>query len=163
MSRTPAVIFDRDGTLASVDWCRPVERDNESWKNYNLALPFDAVVPEIAALLHSIRPGVVRIMTTGRMENLRPRMWDWIRKHDLPIDILLMRADRDTRNDSIVKREIFEQKIAPNFDVKFVVDDRPQVCDTWRALGLPLLQVTDPCIDPPIFRAMDTLRDTDTD
>lgn len=157
--RQPAVIFDRDGTLASVAWCAPQSRDNASWMAYNAALPFDAVVPTVAALLHSVRPGVTRIMVSGRAEGDHPgdrhrrfRMLDWIAKNNLPIDLLIMRAGGDTRQDSVVKREIFDTLIAPNFDVRMVVDDRPQVCDVWRDLGLPLIQVTDPGIDPPIFR-----------
>lgn len=149
--KIPAVIFDRDGTLASVDWCRPDDRSNASWERFNAALPFDAVVPWVAALLHSVRPGVVRIMTTGRTDDLRPRLSDWLVKHDLPIDMLLMRAFGDTRKDSIVKQEIYDQRIAPFFDVRLVVDDRPQVCDMWRANGLNLIQVIDPVIPPPIL------------
>ena len=44
----------------------------------------------------------------------------------------LARADRDNRNDAIVKREIYETKIAPCFDVKLCVDDRPRVIRMYR-------------------------------
>ena len=153
MSRLPAVIFDRDGTLASVDWVRPVERDPESWARFNAALPFDAVVPVVAGLLRSVRPGVHRIMTSGRDGSLRPRMQDWIAKHGLPIDHLFMRRAGDRRVDSVVKTEIYRELIEPRFEVLYVVDDRPQVCDAWRELGLPVLQVADPGIAPGILAA----------
>lgn len=141
--KPPAVIFDRDGTLAAVDR-RFVTGDKPDWEGFNASLTFDAPVPVIAALFHSIRPGVVKIVTTGRTDNLRPRMLDWFHKHDLVPDLLLMRRTGDQRKDSLVKREIFQNRIEPFFDVKFVVDDRPQVCDGWRDLGLPLLQVSQP-------------------
>lgn len=154
----PAVIFDRDGTLASVAHVAPGDRSESSWRNYNAALRFDAPVPVVAGLLRSIRPGVVRIMTSGRAEGDHPgdrrrrfAMQDWLHKHDLPIDLLIMRSGGDQRRDSIVKREMYESLIQPYFDVRFVVDDRPQVCDTWRELGLHILQVTDPGIMPPIL------------
>lgn len=156
--RMPAVIFDRDGTLASVAYTAPTDRSDSSWRNYNASLPFDAPVPVVAGLLRSIRPGVVRIMTSGRMEGdwdgdkrRRFAMRDWLYKHDLPIDLLFMRRGGDTRRDSIVKREIYERDIAPYFDVRYVVDDRQQVVDEWREMGLPVLQVVDPVILPPIF------------
>ena len=38
------------------------------------------------------------------------------------------------------------------FDVRYVIDDRPQVCDIWRELGLRVMQVVDPGIEPPIAR-----------
>lgn len=155
--RTPAVIFDRDGTLASVSYVAPNDRSTGSWAAFNAALPFDAPVPTVAALLRSIRPGVTRIMTSGRMagdsfgQTFRYiYMWSWLRKHDLPIDRLYMRHAGDTRLDSIVKEEMYRTFIEPLFDVRYVVDDRPQVCDMWRSLGLHVLQVKDPGILPPI-------------
>lgn len=160
--KQPAVIFDRDGTLASVAFTAPTTKNNDDWRNYNASLPFDAPVPIVAGLLRSIRPGVTRIMTSGRMEgdwagDLRRRwaMRDWLNKHALPIDHLYMRRGGDQRADSIVKREMYLNLIEPIFDVRFVVDDRPQVCDGWRELGLPVLQVTDPVILPPIFGSTD--------
>lgn len=158
MTRHPAVIFDRDGTLASVAHVAPTDKSQSSWKNYNAALRFDAPVPVVAGLLRSIRPGVARIMTSGRAEGDHPgdrrrrfAMEDWLAKHDLPIDLLLMREGGDQRRDSIVKEEIYRRYIEPYFDVRFVIDDRPQVVQTWRELGLHVLQVTDPGIMPPIW------------
>ncbi len=77
-------------------------------------------------------------------------MQDWLDKNSLPIDLLLMREGGDQRLDSIVKREIYLRDIEPFYRVLFVVDDRPQVVATWQELGLPVLQVTDPGILPPI-------------
>jgi len=54
-----------------------------------------------------------------------------------------MRATGDNRKDSIVKKEIYEGIIKPVFDVKFVLDDRNQVVEMWRSLGLTVLQVAD--------------------
>ena len=45
---------------------------------------------------------------------------------------------------------MFDQIIAPRFDVQFVVDDRQQVVDMWRSLGLRVVQVQDPGIMPSI-------------
>lgn len=160
MSKRPAIITDRDGTLASVAHVAPQDQSNVSWMMYNAAMAFDAVVPSVLATLQwAIRtmPDVTVIMTSGRASGDYPgdvrrrrQMEGWILKHNLPIDALLMRKGGDQRRDSIVKREMYEQSIEPYFDVLLVIDDRPQVCDMWRDLGLPLLQVTDPGILPPI-------------
>lgn len=150
------MIFDRDGTLASVKWCAPIDRSNESWRVFNGMLPFDPVVPEIAALLRSVRPGVERIMVSGRMAGDHQgdthrylAMMSWVVKHDLPIDHLFMREGGDFRVDSIVKKEIYHRWIEPYYDVRLVVDDRPQVIEMWRDLGLHVISVQDPGIDPP--------------
>ena len=52
-----------------------------------------------------------------------------------------MRPENDNRQDSIVKREIFEQYIKGVYDIEFVLDDRNQVVEMWRSLGLKCLQV----------------------
>jgi len=157
--KPPAVIFDRDGTLASVAYCLPATGTDAAWAEYNAALPFDAPIPSVCGLLRAIRPGVTRIMVSGRREGdwagdrrRRWRMQDWIVKHQLPIDWLLMRAGGDYRIDSEVKAQMYREQIAPLYTVRYVVDDRPQVIDMWRQLGLPVLPVVDPGIEPPIAR-----------
>lgn len=158
--KRPAIITDRDGTLASVAHVAPQDQSSVSWMMYNAAMPFDAVVPRVRTMIEwCIRtiPDITVIMTSGRAggdypgDNHREMlMRDWIRKHNLPIDVLLMRKGGDQRRDSIVKREMYEDVIAPRFDVLLAIDDRPQVCEVWRDLGVPLVQVTDPGILPPI-------------
>jgi hypothetical protein len=153
-----AIIFDRDGTLASVAHVAPTDlRDQAQWGDFNAAMPFDAPVPEVVALLRSIHPSVARIMVSGRAAGDRVgdrrrllQMTDWIRKHDLPIDHLFMRRGGDNRRDDVVKLDFLQNEILPRFDVRFVVDDRQQVVDMWRAQGLPVLQVKDPGILPAL-------------
>jgi Straboviridae polynucleotide kinase len=148
--KTKAVIFDRDGTLASC-FARPLDRSNASWTDFNAALRFDAPVPVVCGLLRSIRPGITRIMVSGRAEGDHPgdrrrrfAMQDWVAKHSLPVDLILMRSGGDMRLDSVVKHEILHDLILPRFDVLYAVDDRPQVAQVWRDHGIPVLEVTDP-------------------
>lgn len=152
-----AVIFDRDGTLASVAYAAPADKSAASWANYNAALPFDAPVPAVVGLFHSIRPGIARIMVSGRAAGDHPgdrrrrfAMQDWNAKHGLDFDLFLQRQGGDQRRDSIVKDEILVNDILPRFDVVFAIDDRPQVIDVWRAHGIPVLPVVDPGIAPSI-------------
>ena len=68
-------------------------------------------------------------------------------EHGIGASALFMRAPGDMRKDTIVKEEIFWRDIADNFNVQFVVDDRPSVCRMWRELGLKVLQVGNPHIE----------------
>jgi hypothetical protein len=54
---------------------------------------------------------------------------------------LLMRTEGDHRSDDIVKKEIYEKRIAPQYDVVIVFDDRDKVVKMWRDLGLLCGQV----------------------
>jgi hypothetical protein len=58
-----------------------------------------------------------------------------------------MRQAGDMRKDSIIKSEIFWENVAPNYDVKMVIDDRPQVTRMWRSIGLNVLQVGNPYVE----------------
>ena len=40
-----------------------------------------------------------------------------------------------------IKREIFENYIRDYYNIQFVLDDRNQVVEMWRSLGLKCLQV----------------------
>lgn len=159
-----AIIIDRDGTAASCFMRSAVEdRNNADWAAFNAALPFDAVVPEVRDGLIFLRllfPDVAFIMTSGRSEGDYPGdrrrrflMRDWIVKHDLPIDLLLMREGGDTRRDSIIKLEILDRDIAPFYDVLFAIDDRPQVIEAWESRGILVIAVDDPNIAPFILSA----------
>jgi hypothetical protein len=148
----PAVIFDRDGTLAS---CQRhlVSDGNSEWGEFNAWIPFDAPVPEVAAMFRMIRnhSDLAIIITTGRTDVYRIQMSSWLEKHDLWPDRLFMRNAGDRRVDSTVKLEIYRRFIEPEYDVQLVVDDRPQVVEMWRSIGLPVIAVTDPVISPPIL------------
>jgi hypothetical protein len=52
-----------------------------------------------------------------------------------------MRATGDNRKDSIVKEEIYKNDILPEYYVEFVLDDRQQVVDALREMGLQVWQV----------------------
>lgn len=146
--KPPCVIFDRDGTLFSVDG--PTDRNDATWANYNARIRFDAPVPVIHALWHAIRPGVARIVVSGRDGAFAPAMRDSFAKHGIVPDAFFHRPVNDRRVDSKVKAQILDECILPRWDVRFVIDDRPQVVEMWRSRGIPVLHVTDPGVVPPI-------------
>ena len=56
---------------------------------------------------------------------------------------LFMRATGDKRKDCVVKEEIYRNLIEPNFEVTFCLDDRNQVVEFWRSIGLTCFQVAE--------------------
>jgi hypothetical protein len=147
--RIPAAIFDRDGTTFSVAHYKdPVTGDIKCWHCYNGLAAFDSPVPDVVDLMRMMAHTHTIIMTSGREDFVRPAFEGANYKADLPVDLLIMRKTGDKRKDSVVKLEIYREQIEPYYDVKLVVDDRPQVCDMWIELGLPLIKVVDPGILP---------------
>lgn len=146
-----AVIFDRDGTLFSVQH-HMGPKGPRDWGSFNANCADDCVVPAVAALFKLVRdncPGVKVIITSGREDHTRANMLLGMERHDVVPDLLFMRKSGDQRKDSIVKAEIYAQEIEPHYNVLFVVDDRPQVVEGWRKLGLKVIAVTDPGGIPP--------------
>jgi hypothetical protein len=52
-----------------------------------------------------------------------------------------MRPAGDNRKDSILKEEIYKRDILPEYYISFVLDDRQQVVDALREMGLQVWQV----------------------
>jgi len=148
-----AVIVDLDGTLASCEWRRhhvtpiPPNR-HKDWNAFFAGIPCDAPVPHVVALLRALDHDIFRILVSARPDNYRYHTEWWLMEHAIHYDLLLMRSAGDTRHDPVVKREIYDMFIAPQFEVALVVDDRPQVVEMWRSIPLAVLQVTDPGLPP---------------
>lgn len=142
------ILCDIDGTLALMgdrepyDWHRvgedavnrPVADLLELIENFE-ALCLDRAVSRVN------EPQV--IFLSGRDEVCRPETEAWLSKAGFSSGErkLFMRPQGDNRRDSVVKLELFDQHIRHNYDVLFVLDDRDQVVEMWRELGLACFQV----------------------
>jgi predicted kinase len=129
-----AVMVDIDGTTALMAGRSPYDetRVHEDRPNN----PVIAAVRAMHAVGHAV------VFCSGRTDTCRSATEKWLREHvALPYDALYMRPAGDMRRDSIVKTEIFDRHIRHAYDVVAVFDDRRQVVDAWRALGLTVFQV----------------------
>lgn len=124
------VLCDLDGTLAIHNGRNPYDAAN---------CETDLLNPVVADILL----GRKFIFVSGREEQFRPQTIRWLASHGYYDCKLLMRPTGDTRNDAIVKREIYEREIKDFYNVLFVLDDRNRVVQMWRELGLTCLQVAD--------------------
>ena len=78
---------------------------------------------------------------SGRKETCREITEQWLEKNNVPYDDLYMRKADDNRDDTVIKRELFEKYIKGRYNVLFVIDDRPKVCKMWQDLGIFTLVV----------------------
>lgn len=133
-----AIIVDVDGTVAR----KAPGRDIYDLTKVSQDLPNWRV---IEAVQSAKRDGLEVIYCTGRQDThggqVRVDTALWLADHVEVPGMLLMRADGDQRRDAIVKRELFDQHIRHRYNVRRVYDDRQQVVDMWRGLGLTCMQV----------------------
>ncbi|QIN94709.1 ATPase [Streptomyces phage Muntaha] len=128
-----AILVDIDGTLAKM-----VNRGPFEWHRVEEDEPVDTIIDIVDTECSN---GTQIIVMSGRDGSCRAHTERWLDKHGIFHDALFMRAAGDMRKDSIVKLELFNEHIRDEYDVKYVLDDRDQVVDMWRALGLTCLQV----------------------
>lgn len=134
------IIFDLDGTLACMG-----DRSPYDGKSCSVDKPNVSVV-DLANIIHDYgdREGIRDlhvIIFSGRNGESKPETIEWLKEHAVQYNELHMRAEGDFRKDSIIKREMFDTHVRDKYNVLFVVDDRDQVVEMWREMGLTCLQV----------------------
>lgn len=133
-----ALICDLDGTIAIHDGRSPYAYHKCMTDKLN------EVVANIVRL-HAAN-GFTILYVSGRDDSCLFLTKSWLIDNKMPMSEphrLLMRKTGDKRQDTLVKREIFDHCIRENYNVRFVLDDRNQVVRMWRDLGLTCLQVAD--------------------
>jgi hypothetical protein len=139
-----AMIVDIDGTVA----LHGDERGHYEYEKVSGDRPNWPIVDAVWKLAEEEgSPGYIALFVSGREDRCREDTIQWLRDRYLfcpsSDDALFMRKTGDHRPDYIIKREIFDEHIRHNYDVRLVVDDRTQVVKMWRSLGLTCLQVAD--------------------
>jgi hypothetical protein len=135
-----AVIVDIDGTLA-IRGDGPGIRRFYDWHRVGEDQPNPAIIELVRTLYRAGKHHI--ILVSGRDEVCRPQTVAWLEQSLGTYDDLFMRPHGDNRKDSIVKRELYEQHVAGRYDVRLVIDDRNQVVEMWRSIGLTVLQCAD--------------------
>jgi len=148
-SKPWAIVCDLDGTLSlfnakrkdgSVDVRHPDAHVRDPYNAFKC--DEDTLNEPVATVLQAMaRDGYKIIFCSGREDCYRPQTEKFINKHVGVEYQLFMRKTHDDRKDSIIKSEIYDAEIAPNYNVYFVLDDRDQVVQFWRSKGLTCWQV----------------------
>ncbi len=125
-----AVICDLDGTLALMNGRNPFDASTCS----------EDLLNEVVAKL--IKTKNV-LLVSGREDKYRDQTIQFLKKHNIHFEYLWMRKSGDFRKDAIIKTEIFNEHIRDRYNIEYVLDDRNQVVDMWRSMGLTCLQVAD--------------------
>ena len=136
IGKPDAVLCDLDGTAALMG-----DRSPYSENEYHKDTPNESVRHVLWGLANQ---GINILYVSARTENGRAGTEKWLNDHKFPTGVaLIMRNNGDQRKDWIVKNELFDNVIAPNYNVLFAIDDRNQVVDAYRKRDLVVHQVAD--------------------
>lgn len=161
-------VFDLDGTIANVDHrlhyvrkpCLPPAggpmevyerwfKWKPDWKGFFEACIADEPITWVVDLMRGLHEGVlleedVLLVLSGRSNAVRKQTQDWLWRHEVPFDGLLMRPEKDFRPDEVVKADMLNIWLSARGEdkrvVQFIVDDRQKVVDMWRREGFNVLQ-----------------------
>lgn len=144
-----AVMCDLDGTLSLFNVINKDGSHSIRYEGTHVRNPYDAsncdedsINKQVAAVIEALyKAGYKIIFCSGREDIYREKTVKFIEKHLGVKYELFMRQTGDQRKDSIVKSEIYYNNIQPKYNVFLVLDDRDQVVQCWRSIGLTCWQV----------------------
>lgn len=146
------VICDIDGTLANLDHrLNYIQGDVKDYDTFYERSKFDTVFTDIADAVNKLASEDYTIlMLSGRPEKWGRLTDAWLRTNraamgaDVHFHHLFMRPSSENRADHLAKgtmmQTLFEKGLRKEA-IKLVIDDRESVCNVWREMGLPLVQV----------------------
>lgn len=127
-----AIIVDIDGTLAKM-----VNRNPFEWNK----VKHDSCNDVIKQMVNDYKGNV--IIFTGRDGVCKTDTIEWLHLNDIKYDKLFMRDCGNTEKDSIIKQRMFDNNIRGKYYIDYILDDRNQVVEMWRSIGLICLQVAE--------------------
>lgn len=140
MTKENCIIVDIDGTLANIEHRRLHLSENNDWKSFQLNMDQDSINNWCKILIDQFKNNYKIFLLTGREATHKEVTLKWLAEHSVYYDDIFFREEKDYREDSIIKKELFQNHINDNYSTLFVVDDRLKVVKMWREIGLTCLQ-----------------------
>lgn len=146
MKKLNAIIVDLDGTACDTTHRQHfMQKKPKDWKGFYAGIKDDPPNEWCMEIIRRFCLTHEIIFVSGRPSEYKPQTVEWIMRqfpfiNGLRDFRLHMRLTGDYRKDSVVKTEIYKSVIEPHYKIFFCIDDRQQVVDAWRALGLTCLQ-----------------------
>lgn len=130
------IICDLDGTLAHMGSRNPYDAST---------CEQDKVDFTIVSVLNHFKDtfGDKIFIFSGREDKYSAESLRWLERFEIPCHALVMRETGNSEKDVIIKQRMFEKYIRGKYNVRVVFDDRQQVVDGWRDLGLTVWQVAE--------------------
>lgn len=139
---TKLYVFDLDGTLADLTHRLHYVRDgNRYWDKFFEEVDKDVPIQWVINLLDIVRHNGEVLILSGRSSVSESKTREWLKKHSVLYDYLVMRPEGNHKPDFFLKKWMLEDILRDSdFKVQFIVDDRQSVVDMWRKNGYNVLQ-----------------------
>jgi hypothetical protein len=138
------IVIDIDDTLADTTWREGLIKE-EGWDAFHAAGANDKPIRAMQTLIDALCDTSIIteiVALTARPEKWRKQTMDWLVKHNIYVDELIMRPDNDFAPSRVFKLRIAKEQMADRWDkIGLIIDDHEEVCAAFRAEGKVCLQV----------------------
>lgn len=135
------MVFDIDGVLSDASGRQHyLEGPVKYWDAFFDACDGDAVLESQVSLGHLLAPELVVALLTARPLRVRPQTLDWLSRHDVRWDLLVMRGE-DGWTTSRFKQDVVRLLNASGYEVVLAFEDDPRNVAALREEGVPTVYV----------------------
>lgn len=155
---TDCIIIDIDGTLAdNTHRLHLIKGPKKNYDKFNSLVDKDDPIYDVIWLAEKLVTAWYEraeynnfaiFICSGRPEDHRDKTESWLKIHTPDLfhaaqssGAILLRASGDYRKDSIVKEEMKQHIEGQGYNIRAVIDDRPQVIQMWKKHGLTVFKV----------------------
>ena len=130
-------IFDVDGVLADangrqhfLDW------PHRDWDGFFAAAIHDKLIADSAELLTLLKQTLQIVLLTARPELISAQTVDWLNKHAVPYDLLVMRPDFNRQPSAHFKRSMLEDLRRAGFVPRIAFEDDIRNVEMFQSHGV---------------------------
>lgn len=116
-----------------------LDQPRRDWSAFFAAVGDDALIAEVARLLELLDGGLRVVLLTARPMTVQAQTLDWLERHQLRWDLLVMRPARDFGPSSDFKRDVVRSLRSQGFDLCLAFEDDRRNVDMFHAEGVPCL------------------------
>ncbi len=143
----PTILSDIDGTVSNNLHRQHFLDGKKDWKNFFINSKDDKpILPIIEKIKSFQKKNFEIIFISGRPEEYRQISKSWLRKYFKFEFELLMRPDKDKRDNIKVKKYLYDGYLKDK-EIKLVFENDQDLCSLWRSKGLNVFKVDKSFLD----------------
>ena len=138
----PAVVFDVEGVLADAQHRQHLlDGWHRDWNAFFDACDRDGLIGEQAALADLLDPSLTIVLLTARPSRVQAKTEDWLRRHNVRWDLLIMRdygdysLARDFKHYTVYELRQF------GFELRLALEDDPRNQVMFAREGIPCMYI----------------------
>jgi hypothetical protein len=139
-----AVVVDIDGVVSDASTRQHFLNNPEGvrdWEGFFGTVGEDRPLTAVPALLHLLDPALTVILLSGRPAWVLERTRDWLERHGIRWDQLVMREGDDFMEPASFKRDVVCALRAVGWEIVFAVDDNDGIVQMFVDENIPALYV----------------------